>query len=114
MVDKIGVKSQLMGFERYRIVTKYNKLFHTEKCLFDKHNTYYIISYYNDNMSTITLSDLETCTIYFPDKKEQVKAFNYLIHSRIGFTGVDENTIRLKERYCAELDSKNIQYQKSY
>jgi len=64
--------------------------------------------------TTITREDLELCTIHFVDEKEQVKAFNHLIHSRIGFTGVDENTIRLKESDCIVLDSKNIQYEISY
>ena len=65
-------------------------------------------------MSTITLSDLEECTIHFENQEEQVKAFNYLIHSRIGFKGIDENTIRLKQSACAGLDSKNIHYQITY
>lgn len=64
-------------------------------------------------MST-TLSDLEECTIHFESHEEQAKAFNYLIHSRIWFKGIDQDTIRVKQDVCNQLDSKNIHYQKSY
>lgn len=34
--------------------------------------------------------------IHFTDSSEQAKVFNYLIHNRIGFTGIDENTIKIQ------------------
>jgi len=63
---------------------------------------------------TNPIADLDECTIHFESHEEQAKAFNFLIHSKIGFKGIDRDTIRVKQDVCDQLDGNNIQYQKSY
>ena len=50
------------------------------------------------------------CTIHFSDEFEQAKAFNYLIHSRASFSGVEKNTITVRKSDCIEIKNKNIHY----
>lgn len=49
--------------------------------------------------------------IYFTDESEQAKAFNYLIHSKASFSGVEKNTITIRKSDCLELKNKNICYE---
>ena len=105
MVVNLGVKSidgqfrGLLGVVSHVLYEKLNFLY---RCI---HSMY---------MSTSLFLDLDECTIHFTSHEEQAKAFNYLIHSKIGFKGIDRDTIRLKQSACDELDIKNIQYEITY
>ena len=55
--------------------------------------------------------NIEKCIIRFVKREEQAKAFNYLIHSKVGFTGVDKHTIMLNKQECMKLRNENIHYE---
>ena len=55
--------------------------------------------------------DSGTCTIHFTDESEQARAFNYLVHTKASFSGVEKNTITIKKSDCVALKSKNIRYE---
>ena len=57
------------------------------------------------------MDDSGLCTIHFKDEAEQAKAFNYLIHSKASFSGVEKNTITIRKSDCVELKNKNIRYE---
>jgi len=55
--------------------------------------------------------DVSVCTIRFVNESDQARAFNYLIHSKASFSGVEKNTITIRKSDCTELKNKNIHYE---
>lgn len=95
-------KSVDRGFRWYRTIIGW--VYNISNKLFKIHT--YIHTYMQEALET------KTCTIRFTDRSQQIKAFNHLIHSRASFKGIDENTIIVNEKDCANLQESGIGYQK--
>lgn len=53
----------------------------------------------------------QTCTISFDDPNQKDNAFQYLVHAKSRFTGVDKNTIIIQKSDCDALKNRGIKYQ---